>query len=258
VRGALGAVDDLQLAEGEFEVRGEGFDAVLERAGFEGRELVEDGDNDDRVDCDGEELHSQGEGPEVEEELVAGLLDDFEEGGAQGDAEGEREALCFEHVADPEGEGLLVEAEGLFEDEVIVVAEGQGEDGLGERVGEAEEQTLGDFALEARREVAVHPEAGDGPEFRVDVVADGGIVLDLVPEVVDKRVLRFGAAVGLRLVEGFLVDFLLELLGDGLALEDLVLAVLEVGFDGVFAHCEGDDERFPWDAWRVQAGAEAS
>ena len=141
---------------------------------------------------------------------------------------------------------------------MVVVAEGQGQDCFRERVGEAEEQTLGDFALEARGEVAVHPEAGDGPEFGVDVVTQCGIVLNLVPEIVDERILRFGATVGLRLVVSFLVDFLLELFGDGLSLEDLVLAVLEVGLDGIFADCKGDDEGLPWDARRVQAGAEAS
>jgi hypothetical protein len=55
-----------------------------------------------------------------------------------------------------------------------------------------------------------------------------------------------------------LVDFLLELLRNGLALEDLVLAVLEVSLHSVFTDGEGDDEGLPGYSWRVQAGAEAS
>lgn len=38
---------------------------------------------------------------------------------------------------------------------------------------------------------------------------------------------------------------MLELFGDGLALEDLVLAVGEVRFEGKFTDGKGEDERFP-------------
>lgn len=149
VGGALGAVDDLELAERELQTGGQSFDAVLQRAGLERRELVEDRDDDDGVDGDGEELHAEREGPKVEEELVAGLLDDLEEGCTDWDTECQSEGLRFEHVGHPEAKRLLVEAEGLLEDEMVVVAERKGEECLRERVGEAEEQALCDLALEA-------------------------------------------------------------------------------------------------------------
>lgn len=185
---ALGTINDLKLAERELETCGKRFDAVLERARLKRSELVEDRNNDDRVDCDCEQLHAQCEGPEVEEELIASLLDDLEEGCAERNAECEGKTLRLQHVANPEGDGLLVEAEGLFEDKVVVVAEGQGQESFRERVRETKEKTLRDLALEARGEVAVHPEASDGPEFRVDVVANGDKVLDLVPDVRDEGV----------------------------------------------------------------------
>jgi hypothetical protein len=96
--------------------------------------------------------------------------------------------LRLEHIANPEGDGLLVEAERFLKDKVVIVAERQGEQSLGERVCETEQKTLRDLSLEARREVAVHPEAGDGPEFRVDIVSNRHIVLHLIPGVRDECV----------------------------------------------------------------------
>lgn len=70
-------------------------------------------------------MHCHCEEPEIEEEGVAGLLDDGEEGAADWEAESERDALGFEEVGDPYLDGLLVEAEGFFEYEVLVVGKGE-------------------------------------------------------------------------------------------------------------------------------------
>ena len=74
----------------------------------------------------------------------------------------------------------------------------------------------------------------------------------------DEAELRFRAAVSLGFVIGRLVDFVLELGGDSAALEDLVLAVGEVGFEAEFADGEGEDERFPGDGGSVEGGCETA
>lgn len=125
VRAPLTPIDDLQLRERELETLRQPFDFVFERAGLEGREFVEQGHDEYGVDRYGTELDEEREEPDPEEELLACYLDYFEEGCAQGYSEGEREGLAFGEVREPEGEGLFVEAEGFFEDEVVVVAERQ-------------------------------------------------------------------------------------------------------------------------------------
>lgn len=56
---------------------------------------------------------------------------------------------------------------------------------------------------------------------------------------------------------GFLVDFIFELGGDLLGAEDLVLAVGEVGLEGVFGDGEGNDEGLPGNVVLVDGCAEA-
>ena len=140
VRGALRAVDDLQLCQREFEALGQRFHFLFQLAWLQWSEFVEERDDEDGVDCDCAELDDEREGPEVEEELVAGLLDDLEEGCAERDAEGEAECLPFEYVGDEEADCLLVEAVFLLQDEVVVVAEWYAQKRLHDRVGEGKDQ----------------------------------------------------------------------------------------------------------------------
>lgn len=121
--GPLAAIDDLEFAKWELQPLGERFDAIFQLARFERREFVEERDNQNWVDCDGAELDNECESPEVEEELIAGLLDDLEERGAERYTEGERQRLAFDEVGEEEGKGLLVEPIFLLEHEVVVVAE---------------------------------------------------------------------------------------------------------------------------------------
>lgn len=93
VGAALAPVDDVQLVQRELEALRQGLDAVLELALLERRQLVEEREDGDGVDCDHEDLQAGGECPEVEEELVAGALDDCEEAGQDGGRQGEGEQV---------------------------------------------------------------------------------------------------------------------------------------------------------------------
>lgn len=246
VRASLAAVDDVEFCERELEALGQGFHLLLEGPGLEGGEFIEERYDEDGIDSYRGELDDKSKSPEPEEELIAGLLDDFEEGRAERDAEGEAERLAFEQVRDVEGEGLFVEAEFLLEDEVIVVAEGDTKECLNKAVREGEEERVRDFAAKAvRDEGAGQPGARHGPEARVYVVHDDEVVLDLAEESRNEVELCFCATVGLGFIVGLLVDLMLELFRDGFALEDLVLAVGKVGLECELANGEGEDERLP-------------
>lgn len=81
VRAALAPVNHVQLMQRELETLGQRLDTILELPLLQRRQLVEQREDGDRVDCNHEDLETGGEGPEVEEELVAGALDDGEEAG---------------------------------------------------------------------------------------------------------------------------------------------------------------------------------
>lgn len=101
MRAPLAPIDDLQFRQWELESCGQRLDAILERAGFKRRELVEERDDEDGVDCDCEHGDGEGEEPQVKEEAVARLLDDLEECVAERDTEGHGKGLALDHVRDP-------------------------------------------------------------------------------------------------------------------------------------------------------------
>lgn len=108
------------------------------------------------------------------------------------------------------------------------------------------------LALQPRRRVLHQPAPCHGPEDGVRVVLDDDIVLDLAPDAAHEAVLGFRAAVGLRFIESFLVNFVFELGGDGGALEDFVLAVREVAFEAVLAERDCQTSISVWPAaWEV-------
>ena len=101
------------------------------------------------------------------------------------------------------------------------------------------------------------PHARQRPEFRVHVLSDDEVVLDLAPDTADDAEFGLRAAVGLAFIECLLVDLVLELRRHGCAREDAVLAPAEVGFEGEFPNGEGEDERFPGDGGVVEEVREA-
>ena len=81
VGAALAAINDVQLGERELELLGQVLDAALELALLKGRELVEQGQNEDGVDGDHDHLETSDENPEIVEELVSSLLHDSQKSG---------------------------------------------------------------------------------------------------------------------------------------------------------------------------------
>ncbi len=151
---------------------------------------------------------------------------------------------------------MLVEAEVFFEDEVKVVREGEAEQGLGEEVGEDEEEGVGNFAGKAWSRVLQEPCACQLPEFGEDVVAENREVECLAEEARDEAIPCFCPTVGLGFVVSFLTYFALEGFGTNGAAEDLVLAVGEVRVKQILADGEPDYELFPRKKRAVEIGCE--
>ena len=88
-------------------------------------------------------------------------------------------------------------------------------------------------------------------------MCDDEVILDLAEDSTHEAKLRFRAPIRLALVEGLLIDFVLQLWWDGRSGEDAVLAPGEVGFEAELANGEGQDERFPGDVWTVEEARES-
>lgn len=116
---------------------------------------------------------------------------------------------------------------------------------------------MADFAREASRRPLEQESAGPGPHHRKDVKLDKGNILNLCPEAVDDFEAGLGAAVGLRLVKGFLGDFLGEDGGRLGLLQDSILAEGEEGFEEILADGEAEDELLPREERAVQEAGEA-
>jgi hypothetical protein len=151
VGAALAAVDNVEITQGELEAGGEVVDLCLELSLGQRGQLVEEGQDEGRVGGGHEELETSGEGPEVEEELVASGLDDLEEAGDDRWEQGDGEQVGLDHVGDEELGSLLVEAELLFEDKGVVDARGEVKDLLQCEEAEDEDNGVADLAGEARR-----------------------------------------------------------------------------------------------------------
>ena len=86
--------------QGEIQLLGQIFDALLQLAGFERRQLVEQREDGDRVDGDHEDLEAGSKQPEVVEELVARLLNDGQERRQDGRGENESQQVRLDQIGD--------------------------------------------------------------------------------------------------------------------------------------------------------------
>jgi hypothetical protein len=116
----LAAIDDVQLGKGELETLGQCLNTGFQLTRLEGRQLVEQWENRDRVDCDHEDLKTSAEQPEVVEELVARLLDDLEEAGENWRRKDDREHIGLDHIRNECLWCSLVEAKLLLKDKGAV------------------------------------------------------------------------------------------------------------------------------------------
>lgn len=257
VGAALAAVNDVELVQGELEAGSESLDTGLELAILEGRQLVEQRQDSDRVDGDHEDLETSSEGPKVVEELVASLLNDSEETGEDRGCEDKGQELRLEQVGNEELGSLFVEAKLFFEDEGMVNRRGQAENLADNHEGQDEDNGVTDFTSEAFGSESEQEVTRPGPELRKDVEVDEGDVLKLAVETVDNAELGLGAAVGLGLVEDLLGDLLGENGGGTRLLENAILAEGEEGLEEVLADREAHDEALPWEERAIEEAREA-
>ena len=133
--------------------------------------------------------------------MLPGLLDDGEEGTANGYTEGEAQALTFEEIRNPYTFCLLIEPELFLEHKVVVVAEWKADQGLSKAVSEGKDERVCDLAGEASRCVSGEPGASNCPELGVYIVVENGEIEGLAEEAGEETELSFGSPVCLTLVE---------------------------------------------------------
>lgn len=221
---ARGAVHDIQLLEGEVELAGESVNLGLELAFIHRGKLVEQGQDEDGIDGEEEDLSKRSEAPNVKDKLAAGLLDDLEAACKDGGNEGAGDESSLDLVHEEDLVGLLVESKLLLEDKGTVVSDGDVHDLLDHQEDNHEGDRVADGSGEALWCPLEKQVASPGPQFRKSIVIQESKVLDLGNETADDAELGLGATVGLRLVECFLVDFLGENGGGFGGLQDTVLA----------------------------------
>ena len=78
---SLGAIDDIEMFQREFETRSQGLHFGLQLAIFQRREFVEQRHDEDGISGNHEGLHHQDEQPDVVEEIAAKVVDDFQKAG---------------------------------------------------------------------------------------------------------------------------------------------------------------------------------
>lgn len=256
VGASLASINDVELVKRELEAGGKSLDLGLELALLERGELVEQRQDSNGVDGNHEDLETGGEGPEVEEELVAGLLDDLEETGQDGRSENEGQELRLENIGDEELGSLLVEAKLLLEDKSVVDGTRKTQDLTDDQETQDEDNRMANLASEARGRPPQHQVARPRPQLRQDIKLDKGDILDLAPQAVEDLKLGLGAAVGLGLVKDLLGDLLGEHGGGTGLLQDAVLAGREEGFEEVLADGEADDELLPGEEGTVEEARE--
>lgn len=96
VGASLASINDVQRLERKLELVGESLDACLEFSRFERGQLVEQRQDEDRVDGDGRELNDDSKEPKVVEEACACDLDDLQESTQQGCAESNGQGLALD------------------------------------------------------------------------------------------------------------------------------------------------------------------
>ena len=192
---ALATVDNVQFLKGEIQLASQVLDTSLELTRLQGRQLVEQRQDSNRVNRDSKDLHEDTKEPQVVEERVTGNLDDLEHRADNRSSQNNSEHLTLEHIRNPELQRLLVETEFLLEDESAVVRGWQRQDRADDIEPKDKDQCLRDFTLEPRREILSQQGAAEGPELRKEIAIDKRQILKLTVETCDEAELGFGATV---------------------------------------------------------------
>lgn len=192
---ALAAIDNIQLVEREIQLLSKSLDASLQITRLKRRELVEQREDDDRVNGDGKDLDEDGEEPQVVEERVASLLDDLQNSADDRSSQHNTQRLALDHIRNPQFERLLVESEFLLEDEGLVVRHGQGQNSADDIEPEEKQERLRDLALESGWEIPCQQQTTQAPKLGEDIAVDKCEVLELTIDTGDETEFSFCATV---------------------------------------------------------------
>lgn len=180
---AMGAsftsINNVQLGERELKLLGQVLDGGLQDAGFKRGELVEQGKNGNWVDSDGKQLDKDSKHPKIVEEAVASSLYDFQDRADDGSSENDSQHLAFEHVHNPELDGLLVEAKLLFQDKGAIVRGREGQYRCNDVENKDKQQGMSDLPSEAFGGIFREQKTSCSPYFWENVAVDECQVLDL-------------------------------------------------------------------------------
>lgn len=98
MRTPLRPIDNIKLLQRELQLISQSLDFSLQLARFQRCEFVEQRKNPDRVDSNHGDLDTDGEGPEVEEEVCTERLNDLEESCQDWCAEDDGKSLTLYHI----------------------------------------------------------------------------------------------------------------------------------------------------------------
>lgn len=248
----LATVDDEELVQRELEVGSKGVDLCLELAFGERRQLIEERQDEDWVSSGHEDLQASSKGPEVDEKLASGPLDNAEESGEDRGQDDGGDEVGLDEIGKIELGALLVESMLLFEDKGIVEARRKVEDLLEGEEREDEEDRVADLAGKPSRGKLEEQVARERPDLGHDVEIEHGSVLDLIPETVNDGEECLGATVFLRLCECLWGDLLGEDGGGLRAAQDAILAEGKERLEEIVAGGEAHEEFLPWEERAVE------
>lgn len=188
--------------------------------------------------------------------------------------------MALDDVADPQTQGLLVETELLFKDEGMVIVYWGVQDSADDIKDEEEEDGVCDLqqdqsvfvrsiitsklrkegptylSIKPRRQISSHQGPRETPQLRQNIIDDESNILKLSIESLDVSKIRLRTAISLRFVKVLLRDHSLQLLGNLILSEVLVLTRGQVGFEQVLSNRKAKDKSLPWKTRSVNEPSE--
>lgn len=198
VRTPLATVDDIQFLKRELQLPGKVLNTRLQLTRLQGRQLVEQRQDSNRIDRDGEDLNEHTKQPQIVEERVTSKLNNLKHPTDNRSTQDNPEHLALEHIRNPQLQRLLVEPELLLENERAVIRDRKRQNRTENIETEEKHQCLADFTLEPSREIPSERDTSDTPELGEHVTVDEREILNLTVETSDETELGFGATVCLQ------------------------------------------------------------
>jgi len=135
---SLATINDMEFGQWKLQSLRKILNTSFQVARFEGRKLVEQRQNRDRVDGDHKYLQTSSKQPKIIEELVSSLLNNGQETSKNGWGKNKGQHLRLQHIHHKQLRCLLVKAKLLFQNEGMVYRSRQREDLLNDYEGKDE------------------------------------------------------------------------------------------------------------------------